>query len=227
MAKNQQAQLRCTFYQVMIERGIFDVLERMITSEDMSLRAHCAEMLDMVVKHDPILLRRHLLAQKPQVSFFNTIVRTMVYDPVEGVQGQLAELIRTLIDVDTMNESTDEKDAFLDEFYTIFMSLVDAAWPRPKGDEVGSAASTTLLSPASGNFSKPVSKPTKTFIIELLTYCVAHHSFRIRFCVLSNHIIQRVLDQLSERNTSIVLACIRFFRTVVGTKDEFYQRYHA
>eukprot|EP01047_Picozoa_sp_COSAG01_P076288 COSAG01_NODE_13346_length_1598_cov_1.246164_1_plen_105_part_10 len=40
--------------------------------------------------------------------------------------------------------------------------------------------------------------------------------YRIRYCVLSNSIIQRVLQQVGGRNTTMVLACIRFFRTVIG-----------
>jgi protein phosphatase-4 regulatory subunit 3 len=177
MAKNQQPQQRDSFYGKMIEKGLFDVIEqRMICDQDMSVRANGVDMLDMIVKHNPSLLRRHLLSvsQRPQLPFYNTIVKTMVYDPVEGVQGQLKELIATLIDVETFNE-TDEKDAFLDEFYSIFINLIDAAWPNPNQQP---GAPNTLQSPVgAGHFTRPVSAVAKTFIVELLTYCVAHHEY--------------------------------------------------
>ena len=129
MAKNLQAQPRMAFYQVVLEAGLFRILERIITDEDGTLRAGCLDMLHLMVVHDPSILRQHLLSQAPR-AFFHTLLDRMAQDPVDGVQGQLVELIRTLIDVETMTEPGDDKDAFLDEFYLIFMALVDAAWPR-------------------------------------------------------------------------------------------------
>ena len=184
MAKNLQAQPRTAFYQVVLEAGLFRILERIITDEDGTLRAGCLDMLHLMVVHDPSILRQHLLSQAPR-AFFHTLLDRMAQDPVDGVQGQLVELIRTLIDVETMTEPGDDKDAFLDEFYLIFMALVDAAWPRNGQVEA---------SPTSPRFTGTFSATAKTSILELLAYCAQYHSYRIRYCILSNSIIQRVTE---------------------------------
>ena len=233
MAKHLQAQPKTVFYQVIIDAGLFKILEGILTHDDATLRAGSTDMMHLIVMHDPSLLRQHLLSQNPRV-FFHTLVDRMAHDPVEGVQGQLVELIRTLIDVETMPETADEKDAFLDEFYLIFMALVDASWPRENGagEAMGGCAGSPRfpLGSASGN-SSAVSATAKTSILDLLSYCAQHHSYRIRYCILSNSIIQRVTAVLRESRVSQgggvipILACIGFFRVIVGTQDEFYLRY--
>ncbi len=170
MAKHLQSQPKNMFYQVMFDAGLFGILERTLTHDDPTVRAGSTDMLHLIVLHDPGLLRKHLLSQNPRVCF-RTLVDRMAHDPVEGVQGQLVELIRSLIDVETMSETADEKDAFLDEFYSIFMEVLDTAWPRT---ESGAAAEVTSRSACAA------ANRSKASILDLLSYCAQHHSYRIR-----------------------------------------------
>ena len=190
MAKHLQAGPKTLFYGVMIEAGLFAILQRTLTHADPVLRAGSVDMLHLIVLHDPSLLRRHLLQQEPRV-FFRTLVQRMAHDPIEGVQGQLLELIRSLIDVESMSETADEKDAFLDEFYIIFMALMDEAWPKTDTD------SEAHTGPEAGKRGGAL-EVAKASILELLSYCAQHHSYRIRYCILSNSIIQRVTLVLND-----------------------------
>ena len=62
-------------------------------------------------------------------------------------------------------------------------------------------------------------------VCELLCFCVAKHSYRIKYFILRNNILAKVLKLASHRDKCLVLASIRFFRTCIGLKDEFYNRY--
>ncbi len=61
-------------------------------------------------------------------------------------------------------------------------------------------------------------------IIELLCFCVRHHSYRIKYYVLRNNVVDKVLRLTRRRERYVVVAAVRFLRTCVDLKDEFYHR---
>ena len=61
--------------------------------------------------------------------------------------------------------------------------------------------------------------------IELLCFCAQHHSFRIKYYVLRNNVVEKVLNLMQRREKYLVVASVRFLRACVGLKDEFYNRY--
>ncbi|CAM9573461.1 unnamed protein product, partial [Laminaria digitata] len=62
-------------------------------------------------------------------------------------------------------------------------------------------------------------------ICDLLSFCVRSHTFRMKYFVLRNNVVSRVLRLLSCKDRYLQLAAIRFLRSCVGIKDEFYNRY--
>lgn len=62
-------------------------------------------------------------------------------------------------------------------------------------------------------------------ITDLLSFCVQTHGFRIKYFVLNKDIISKVLRLLHSRDKHLVLSAIRFARTCVGLKDDFYNRH--
>ena len=61
--------------------------------------------------------------------------------------------------------------------------------------------------------------------MELLCFCVTHHTFRIKYFILRHNIMQKVLLLLNCKQKWLMLAAVRFLRTCVGLKDDFYNRY--
>lgn len=53
-----------------------------------------------------------------------------------------------------------------------------------------------------------------------LSYC-----HRCRYYVLRNNVVEKVLRLLYRREKWLVVAAIRFLRTCIGLKDDFYNRY--
>jgi len=62
-------------------------------------------------------------------------------------------------------------------------------------------------------------------VCELLCFCVTKHTYRIKYFILRNNVLTKVLKLAGQRDKCLVLAAMRFFRTCVGLKDDFYNRY--
>ena len=60
--------------------------------------------------------------------------------------------------------------------------------------------------------------------IELLCFCVTSQ-FPIKYYVLRNNVVEKVLNLMQRREKYLVVAAVRFLRACVGLKDEFYNRY--
>lgn len=61
--------------------------------------------------------------------------------------------------------------------------------------------------------------------MELLCFCVARHNMRIKYFVLRNHCMEATQKLLKRREAWLGVAAVRFMRTCIGLKDEFYHRY--
>ncbi len=61
--------------------------------------------------------------------------------------------------------------------------------------------------------------------LEILTYCARLHAYRIRHYVSHNNILQNLAPLYSHPAKEIRLAMLRFFRALVGNKDESLNKY--
>ena len=61
-------------------------------------------------------------------------------------------------------------------------------------------------------------------VVDLLSFCVKHHQYRIKSYMLHNNVIAKVLRLLNCREKHVKLTAIRFVRTCIALKDEFYNK---
>jgi hypothetical protein len=66
---------------------------------------------------------------------------------------------------------------------------------------------------------------SRNHICEVLSFCVQAHGYRIKYFILRNNIVAKVLRLLQCRDAFLRLVAIRFVRMCIGIKDEFYNRY--
>jgi hypothetical protein len=78
---------------------------------------------------------------------------------------------------------------------------------------------------AFGAVSAATARVAEHHICELLSFCVQTHGYRIKYYMLRNGVVHAVLGLLERREKHLVLDAIRFMRTCVGIKDEFYNRF--
>lgn len=127
------------------------------------------------------------------------------------MQEQVLELLRILLDPDTMDASV-ERDAFIDSFYeahagTLVGALVAAtrgggvaaesagAGAAGAGGEVAGGAAgapDTAAGAADTGDAPTTSAHTLGLIVELLCYCVTQHSYRIKYYILRNNVVEKV-----------------------------------
>ncbi|CAJ0956527.1 unnamed protein product [Ranitomeya imitator] len=62
-------------------------------------------------------------------------------------------------------------------------------------------------------------------ILELLTFCVEHHTYHIKNYIMNKDLLRRVLILMNSKHTFLALCALRFMRRIIGLKDEFYNRY--
>jgi protein phosphatase-4 regulatory subunit 3 len=74
------------------------------------------------------------------------------------------------------------------------------------------------------NGTRAVPATTLGLILELLSFCVQNHSYRIRYYTLRNHLVEKVLRLLHRRERWLVCATVRFMRVCVALKEDFFTR---
>ncbi|XP_076872181.1 serine/threonine-protein phosphatase 4 regulatory subunit 3B isoform X2 [Brachyhypopomus gauderio] len=64
-----------------------------------------------------------------------------------------------------------------------------------------------------------------SLILELLTFCVEHHTYHIKNYIMNKDLLRRVLVLMNSKHTFLALCALRFMRRIIGLKDEYYNRY--
>ena len=219
LAKHLQVQQRGTLFASLVHHGLFHVLTDVLGTDSETSQLKGADVLMSTLHNDPSALRAFLVKQEHN-ALFSRIVELFVAGE-EGLQAQLYELLKLMLDPETMDQPV-EKSGLLELFYDTYMDqLVDLV---SKGTQNKCLPNETSKSQLDGNV-KWVPAWTLVKTIELLCFCVQHHSFRIKYYVLRNNVVEKVLNLMKRREKYLVVAAVRFLRACVGLKDEFYNRY--
>ncbi|KAF1589275.1 UNVERIFIED_CONTAM: Serine/threonine-protein phosphatase 4 regulatory subunit 3B, partial [Eudyptes pachyrhynchus] len=176
-------------------------------------------------------------------------------DPELGGAVQLMGLLRTLIDPENMLATANktEKSEFLNFFYNHCMHVLTAPLLANTSEDKCEKGNATFLFSLALNLcfenlflififylSDAVVGSTKSnticpdnyqtaqllaLILELLTFCVEHHTYHIKNYIMNKDLLRRVLVLMNSKHTFLALCALRFMRRIIGLKDEFYNRY--
>ncbi|KAK9823072.1 hypothetical protein WJX81_007297 [Elliptochloris bilobata] len=206
LARHLQAGARAALLCKLAGLGLFEAAGAALASGSEALRLRALDVLLAAVAHDPGPLREHLLRPEGR-PLLGLLLQPLLAGGAVGLQEGALELLRALLDPEGA-PATVQSNGFLELFYTTHMGQlvgVLAAVAEPEGAK---AAPSAL-----------------GLIVELLCFCVQHHSFRIKYYVLRNKVVESVLGLLGRREKWLGVAAVRFLRACVGLKDEFYNRY--
>uniref|UniRef100_A0A673KLY3 Serine/threonine-protein phosphatase 4 regulatory subunit 3 n=1 Tax=Sinocyclocheilus rhinocerous TaxID=307959 RepID=A0A673KLY3_9TELE len=162
------------------------------------------------------------------VLLINVVIKQMICDsdPELGGAVQLMGLLRTLMDPENMlaPASKAEKSEFLSFFYKYCMHVLTAPLLANTGEEdpdmTEGAAKPNPVCP--DNFQ---TAQLLALILELLTFCVEHHTYHIKSYIMTRDLLRRVLTLMNSRHSFLALCALRFMRRIIGLKDEYYNRY--
>jgi len=217
LARHLQNNQRLAVFASLQDHGLFDVLTDILTHGDEYSQLKAADVIMSSLQNDPAVLRDFLVRQQTENASNNMLselVRLFLIGS-DGMQATYLEILLFLMDPDTMNSQSPEKDELLNIFYDKHMgSIVKRVASGKENVTTGAVTSEDTV---------PAWALTK--MIDLLIFFVQHHSYRIKYYILRNHVLQHVLNLTERKEKYVVVAAIRFLRACVQLKDEFYNRY--
>ncbi|KAK6328616.1 serine/threonine-protein phosphatase 4 regulatory subunit 3 isoform X2 [Coregonus clupeaformis] len=229
-----QPQNRDAFFKTLANLGILPALEIVMGMDDLQVRAAATDIFSYLVEFSPSMVREFVM-QEPQqtdddVLLINVVIKQMICDsdPELGGAVQLMGLIRTLVDPENMLAPTNktEKTEFLSFFYKYCMQVLTAPLLASTVDEKNckdlQEGSTKVNPVCPDNFQ---TAQLLALILELLTFCVEHHTYHIKTYIMNKDLLRRVLVLMNSKHTFLALCALRFMRRIIGQKDEYYNRY--
>ncbi|XP_036397756.1 serine/threonine-protein phosphatase 4 regulatory subunit 3-like [Megalops cyprinoides] len=215
-----QPQNRDAFFKTLSNMGILPALEVILGMDDVQVRSAATDIFSYLVEYNPSMVREFVMQESQQndddILLINLIIEHMICDtdPELGGAVQLMGLLRTLVDPENMLATANktEKTEFLSFFYKHCMHVLSAPL----------LANTTEEKPSKDDFQ---TSQLLALILELLTFCVEHHTYHIKNYIINKDILRRVLVLTASRHAFLALCALRFMRKIVGLKDEFYNRY--
>ncbi|XP_034463879.1 serine/threonine-protein phosphatase 4 regulatory subunit 3-like isoform X3 [Hippoglossus hippoglossus] len=232
-----QPQNRDAFFKTLANLGILPALEIVMGMDDLQVRAAATDIFSYLVEFSPSMVREFVM-QEPQqtdddVLLINVVIKQMICDsdPELGGAVQLMGLLRTLIDPENMLASTNvkhktEKTEFLSFFYKYCMHVLTAPLlantAHDKNSKDLQEGSTKINPVCPDNFQ---TAQLLALILELLTFCVEHHTYHIKTYIMNKDLLRRVLVLMNSKHTFLALCALRFMRRIIGLKDEYYNRY--
>eukprot|EP00928_Gymnodinium_smaydae_P001812 TRINITY_DN10651_c0_g1_i1.p1 TRINITY_DN10651_c0_g1~~TRINITY_DN10651_c0_g1_i1.p1 ORF type:complete len:838 (+),score=156.64 TRINITY_DN10651_c0_g1_i1:187-2700(+) len=217
---------RQALYEKMIELKLYEVLTPFLS--DLGLRPknesasshparHLAvEVLLLSAQTDPSQLRRFLTSTNagaeepgPGRLLLNALIRLMHVEQDQGVQSQIAELLRAVMDPTPLEQR--ERDSYLEAFYERNDAMNELVAPlRELNDSAGSA--------------RP-SEYAQQLVCELLAFAVTNHGYVARVYVMRHGVAQLVVRLMTTPHRFLQLAPLRFMRAMIQTKDDAYHKY--
>uniref|UniRef100_A0A672GNE9 Serine/threonine-protein phosphatase 4 regulatory subunit 3 n=1 Tax=Salarias fasciatus TaxID=181472 RepID=A0A672GNE9_SALFA len=227
-----QPQNRDAFFKTLANLGILPALEIVMGMDDLQVRAAATDIFSYLVEFSPSMVREFVM-QEPQqtdddVLLINVVIKQMICDsdPELGGAVQLMGLLRTLIDPENMLASSNktEKTEFLSFFYKYCMHVLTAPLLANTAHDKSSKGTLDKFNRSISAYNFQTAQ-LLALILELLTFCVEHHTYHIKTYIMNKDLLRRVLVLMNSKHTFLALCALRFMRRIIGLKDEYYNRY--
>uniref|UniRef100_A0A2K6MZ24 Protein phosphatase 4 regulatory subunit 3B n=1 Tax=Rhinopithecus bieti TaxID=61621 RepID=A0A2K6MZ24_RHIBE len=189
------------------------------------------------------------------ILLINVVIEQMICDtdPELGGAVQLMGLLRTLIDPENMLATTNKyidnsitdthilpvgfiktnlpyffSDFFLKHYRYSWSFVCTPSHSHSHSTPSSSISQDNIVGSNKNNTICPDNYQTAqllALILELLTFCVEHHTYHIKNYIMNKDLLRRVLVLMNSKHTFLALCALRFMRRIIGLKDEFYNRY--
>ncbi|KAK3160792.1 hypothetical protein QOZ80_1BG0064540 [Eleusine coracana subsp. coracana] len=196
--------------------GVFEIISNVLQSQDRKIVSAGTDILILFLNQDPNLLRSYIVQQEGN-SLLGLLVEGMVTDFGEEMHCQFLEILRILMDSFTMSGA--HRDVIIEIFYERHLDyLVDV---------IASSCSLRNISRTSNSVGigrnakvQRIKPEILLNVCELLCFCVVHHPYRIKCNFLMNNAIEKILMLTRRRERFLVVAAVRFMRTIISRNDE-------
>ncbi|KAA6418854.1 MAG: hypothetical protein FRX49_11211 [Trebouxia sp. A1-2] len=234
----------------LVNLGLFEVLTRVLKHGSPGLQLRGTDVMLSAIQHDPAPLRQFMRSQKDH-ELFHLLVRVLEFGPDQGLQGQVVDIVRMLLDPDSMDQSP-EKDPFLELFYDKYVGelinlLIEGAEQNQqhsqeqldafrrqeqaavKGEGAGLGPSSEqqqqeLHQKQAEAKATHIGTNTMGMVLDLLCFCVQHHGYRIKSYILKRRLMPKLMKPIHCRERWLVFEAISLPPNLYSDEDGFYYR---
>ncbi|CAM4812302.1 unnamed protein product [Rotaria magnacalcarata] len=212
-----QQQNRDNFFQALATHGILNVIQVMLSLDDVTTKQAALDVFTSIVECNPSTVREYMLQETQSTQDDDELLLTLVIseiqsDPDPELSGalNLMNYLKLLIDPEnSITVSVMEKTEFLSFFYFRSMSVLLAPL----------MANTIDLKLTRDDFHIA---QLQHLIIDFLIFCIEHHTYHIRNFLQKKDLLKRILVLLKSKHQFLQLSALRLLRRIVGLKDEQY-----
>ncbi|CAF1703561.1 hypothetical protein Bca4012_003772 [Brassica carinata] len=217
LSKSLQVVQQLRLFRDLVNEGIFHVIEEVLQIPDKKLVLTGTDILILFLNQDPSLLRSYVVRTEG-TPLLDLLVKGMMEDFGDKMHCQFLEIIRTLLDTNALSGGAQQRSTILDIFYEKHLpeivDIITASCPETSGN--------TSEGPARRIRTKP---EVLLNICELLCFCIMQDSSRTKCSFLQNNVTEKVLHLTRRKEKYLVVAAIRFVRTLLSVHDDFVQNY--
>ncbi|KAM8753172.1 protein PPP4R3C [Rhynchonycteris naso] len=223
---------RYALFKTLIDMGILSAVKTVMRLDDLQIRSAATDIFAYLVEYSPSVIRECIIKealQKKDDNLINVVIEQMITDtdPEMASAFHIMGLLRFLLDPDNMlvTPYKCEISEFLDFFYEQCMdNFIAPLLSITSGDT--SEEDRILGADRNKNcLNNYQTAQLLSLILELLTFCVQHHTYYIKAYILSKDLLRSILILMNSRHTFLVLCAVRFMRRMIGLKDKSYNRY--
>ncbi|XP_021774116.1 serine/threonine-protein phosphatase 4 regulatory subunit 3-like isoform X2 [Chenopodium quinoa] len=219
LSKSLQMVQQLRLFRDLVNEGLFDIISDILQSEDKRLVLTGTDILILFLNQDPNLLRSYVV--RPEgTPLLGLLVQGLLTDFGDNMHCQFLEILRTLLDSYTLSGA--QRDTIIEIFYERHLGqLIDAiTYSCPGGGKT--LANSDVENLDKHSYTKP---EILLSVCELLCFCVVHHLYKIKCNFLLNNSMDKVLYLTRRREKYLVVAAVRFVRTVISRNDENLNNY--
>ncbi|ESQ49366.1 hypothetical protein EUTSA_v10020042mg [Eutrema salsugineum] len=216
LSKSLQVVQQLRLFRDLINEGIFHVIEEVLQIPDQKLVLTGTDILILFLTQDPNLLRSYVVRTEG-TPLLGLLVKGMMEDFGDKMHCQFLEIIRTLLDANALSggaQRANIMDIFYEKHLPELVDVITASCPEKSGNTSDGASKRIRTKPE-----------VLLNICELLCFCIMQDSSRTKCSFLQNNVTEKVLHLTRRKEKYLVVAAIRFVRTLLSVHDEYVQNY--
>ncbi|XP_033146578.1 serine/threonine-protein phosphatase 4 regulatory subunit 3 isoform X2 [Brassica rapa] len=217
LSKSLQVVQQLRLFRDLMNEGIFHVIEEILQIPDKKLVLTGADILVLFLTQDPNLLRSYVVRTEG-TPLLGLLVKGMMEDFGDKMHCQFLEIIRTLLDANALSGGAQQRanimDIFLEKHIPELVDVITASCLEKSG------------SIFEGGARRVSTKPEVLLsICELLCFCIMQDSSRTKCSFLQKNVAEKVLHLTRRKEKYLVVAAVRFVRTLLSVHDDHVQSY--
>ncbi|KAL2773918.1 serine/threonine-protein phosphatase 4 regulatory subunit 3B isoform 1 [Daubentonia madagascariensis] len=219
-----QPQNRDAFFKTLAKLGILPALEIVMGMDDLQVRSAATDIFSYLVEFSPSMVREFVMQEAQQSDDKTEKSEFLNFFYNHCMHVLTAPLLTNTSEDKCEKDFLKRKKHYRFNWSFLYAPSRSYSHPTPippvsQDNVVGSNRNNTICP---DNYQ---TAQLLALILELLTFCVEHHTYHIKNYIMNKDLLRRVLVLMNSKHTFLALCALRFMRRIIGLKDEFYNRY--